>query len=53
MIRATYNWNRIIDDGLGILVLLFEFAGVNGTLGGSLEAPEQLDRRLPAPLRLQ
>ena len=39
MIRATYNWNRIFDNGSGSLDLLFEFAGLNGTLGGSLKLP--------------
>ena len=39
MIRETYNWNRVFDDGLGDLFLLFEFSGGSGTLGGGRVLP--------------
>jgi hypothetical protein len=39
MIRETYNWNRVFDDGFGDLFLLFEFSGGSGTLGGSRVLP--------------
>ena len=39
MVRATYNWNRIFDNGAGSLDFLFEFAALNGTLGGSQKLP--------------
>jgi hypothetical protein len=39
MIRETYNWNRVFDDGFGDLFLLFEFSGGSGTLGGSRTLP--------------
>jgi hypothetical protein len=34
MVRRTYNWNRIFDDGAGSLELLFFFSGTGGELGG-------------------
>ena len=39
MIRATYNWNKIFDDGFGSLELLFTFSATGGDLGGSLKLP--------------
>jgi hypothetical protein len=39
MIRATYNWNRIFDNGGGSLDLLFAFAGLNGDFLGSMKLP--------------
>jgi hypothetical protein len=35
MIRRTYNWNKIFDDGFGSLDLLFIFSGGSGDLGGN------------------
>ncbi len=34
MVRATYNWNKIFDDGSGSLELLFTFSATGGNLGG-------------------
>jgi hypothetical protein len=34
MVRATYNWNKIFDDGFGSLDLLFTFSSTGGNLGG-------------------
>jgi hypothetical protein len=34
MVRGTYNWNRIFDNGSGTLDLLFEFSGTSGNLAG-------------------
>lgn len=34
MVRSTYNWNKIFDDGSGSLDLLFTFSGRSGDLGG-------------------
>jgi hypothetical protein len=39
MIRATYNWNRIFDDGFGSLDLLFAFSAGSGDLGGNQRLP--------------
>ena len=39
MIRATYNWNKIFDDGFGSLELLFTFSATGGNLGGDLHLP--------------
>jgi hypothetical protein len=39
MIRRTYNWNRIFDDGAGSLDLLFVFSGGSGDLGGDPRLP--------------
>lgn len=39
MIRASYNWNRVFDDGGGTLDLLFAFAGLNGDFLGSQRLP--------------
>ncbi len=39
MIRGTYNWNRIFDDGSGTLDLLFVFSATSGDLGGSPRLP--------------
>jgi Animal haem peroxidase len=39
MIRRTYNWNRVFDDGAGSLTLLFEFSGGSGGLGGGQRLP--------------
>ena len=52
MIREAYNWNRVFDDGFGDLFLLFEFTAGSGSRRRA-NAAEQLDRRLPAALRLQ
>ena len=52
MIRTAYNWNHVFDDGAGTLDFLFTFSGTSGDLGGFSAPAEQLDRRLPAPLRL-
>jgi hypothetical protein len=35
MVRASYNWNKIFDDGFGTLGFLFEFSGLSGDLGFS------------------
>ena len=52
MVRGSYNWNKIFDDGFGTLDLLFAFSATSGDLGG-FPAPDQLvDRRLQAPIRL-
>ena len=34
MVRASYNWNKIFDDGFGSLDLLFAFSATSGDLGG-------------------
>jgi heme peroxidase len=34
MIRAAYNWNKVFDDGAGLLEYLFEFSATGGNLGG-------------------
>jgi hypothetical protein len=34
MVRATYNWNKIFDNGFGSLDLLFAFSATSGDLGG-------------------
>jgi Animal haem peroxidase len=39
MIRSDYNWNARFDNGAGSLGLLFEFAGLNGSLGGEQRLP--------------
>jgi hypothetical protein len=39
MVRATYNWNKIFDDGFGSLELLFTFSATGGDLGGGLHVP--------------
>jgi hypothetical protein len=39
MVRGAYNWNARFDNGSGTLDLLFEFAALNGTLGGSPRLP--------------
>jgi hypothetical protein len=39
MIRRTYNWNKIFDDGFGFLELLFAFSGGSGDLGGGQRLP--------------
>jgi hypothetical protein len=39
LIRATYNWNRVFDDGAGTLELLFAFAGLNGDFLGAPRLP--------------
>jgi hypothetical protein len=39
MIRETYNWNRIFDQGSGTLDLLFAFSGTSGDLGGNPTLP--------------
>ena len=39
MVRATYNWNKVFDDGFGSLDLLFEFTGLSGSLGGGPRLP--------------
>jgi hypothetical protein len=39
MIRRTYNWNKIFDDGFGSLELLFTFSAGSGDLGGNQRLP--------------
>jgi hypothetical protein len=39
MIRQAYNWNKIFDDGSGLLELLFTFSGGSGNLGGGKRLP--------------
>ena len=39
MIRATYNWNKIFDDGFGSLDLLFVFSATGGDLGSGSRLP--------------
>jgi len=39
MIRRAYNWNRIFDDGIGTLDLLFAFSATGGDLGGGPRLP--------------
>src|SRR5919106_1127961 len=39
MIRRTYNWNKIFDNGFGTLDLLFIFSGGSGDLGGNPRLP--------------
>jgi hypothetical protein len=34
MVRGSYNWNKIFDDGFGTLDLLFAFSATSGDLGG-------------------
>jgi len=34
MVRGSYNWNKIFDDGFGTLDLLFTFSATSGDLGG-------------------
>ncbi len=36
MVRGSYNWNKIFDDGFGTLDLLFTFSATSGDLGGFL-----------------
>ena len=35
MVRSTYNWNAVFDDGGGTLDLLFQFSATSGPLGGN------------------
>ena len=39
MVRDTYNWNRVFDDGAGTLDLLFTFSGTSGELGAGVRLP--------------
>jgi hypothetical protein len=39
MIRQTYNWNRIFDNGLGTLDFLFRFSAGSGDLEGFPRLP--------------
>ncbi|WP_198530743.1 peptidoglycan-binding protein [Mycolicibacterium setense] len=39
MVRNTYNWNRIFDNGGGTLELLFGFSGTSGGLSGDNPLP--------------
>jgi hypothetical protein len=39
MIRQSYNWNRIFDDGFGTLDFLFRFSAGSGTLDGFPRLP--------------
>jgi hypothetical protein len=39
MIRETYNWNRVFDDGAGTLEFLFDFSGGSGGLSGDVPLP--------------
>ncbi len=39
MVRGSYNWNRIFDDGAGTLDFLFLFSGLSGDLGGHPRLP--------------
>ena len=49
---APYNWNARFDDGAGTLDFLFLFSADQRRPRRRAAAAEQLDRRLPAPLRL-
>ena len=39
MVRRTYNWNKVFDNGEGSLELLFEFSGTSGGLAGLPRLP--------------
>lgn len=39
MVRDTYNWNRVFDNGGGTLNLLFGFSGTSGGLSGDNPLP--------------
>jgi hypothetical protein len=39
MVRETYNWNRVFDDGAGTLGFLFTFSGTSGDLGAGVRLP--------------
>jgi Animal haem peroxidase len=39
MIRRSYNWNKIFDDGFGSIELLFTFSAGSGDLGGGQRLP--------------
>jgi Animal haem peroxidase len=39
MVRNTYNWNRVFDNGAGTLDLLFFFSGTSGGLGAGVRLP--------------
>jgi hypothetical protein len=39
MIRSSYDWNHVFDDGGGTLGLLFDFSGTSGDLGGFARLP--------------
>jgi hypothetical protein len=39
MVRDTYNWNRVFDNGAGSLDLLFFFSGTGGELGAGVRLP--------------
>jgi hypothetical protein len=39
MVRNTYNWNRVFDNGAGTLDLLFFFSGTSGGLGPGVRLP--------------
>ena len=39
MVRDSYNWNRIFDNGGGVLSLLFFFSGTSGSLTGTEPLP--------------
>ena len=39
MVRDTYNWNRVFDNGAGTLDFLFTFSGTSGDLGAGVRLP--------------
>jgi heme peroxidase len=39
MVRGSYNWNKIFDDGGGTLDLLFLFSGTSGDFAGDARLP--------------
>jgi Animal haem peroxidase len=39
MIRSSYNWNKIFDNGGGTLDFLFLFSSTSGNLGGDARLP--------------
>jgi hypothetical protein len=39
MIRDSYNWNRVFDNGGGTLAFLFGFSGTSGGLGAGIRLP--------------
>ena len=53
MIRESYNWNKRFDHGAGALFFLFDFSAHERLARRLQAAAEQLDRRLPAAVRLR
>jgi hypothetical protein len=39
MVRDSYNWNRVFDNGGGTLGFLFDFSGTSGGLGAGIRLP--------------